>query len=81
MGIMLDTGKRKAKNHKIENNMSIPTNYKGSFYKKDDVGWGELARKGEVTYCKKCGKRIWRFWKAKSNMVNPMILCGPCYFG
>ncbi len=24
--------------------------------------WYNLKRKDELTYCKRCGKKIWKFW-------------------
>jgi hypothetical protein len=43
--------------------------------------WNELEEKGEVTYCKKCGNRIWKYWKRiESARQKEMTLCGPCYF-
>jgi hypothetical protein len=48
--------------------------------------WSDIAY-DEVTHCKKCGKRIWKFWKAptkeekmlKGFKEEEMDLCSPCF--
>jgi len=50
--------------------------------------WQELKGKDELSKCKTCGKRIWKFWhtpterNADGTLKDPpeMTECGPCYF-
>jgi len=43
--------------------------------------WYNLKRKDELTYCKRCGKKIWKFWYSdKLYSKDAMTLCAPCYF-
>ena len=49
--------------------------------RKMDVWYG--VPESDITYCKKCGKKIWTYWKVRERgelFHKEMKLCAPCYF-
>jgi len=43
--------------------------------------WKELERKGELSHCKKCHKKIWLYWFTdKLYSKDEMHICAPCMF-
>lgn len=41
--------------------------------------WKILEAEDELTHCKKCKKKIWKYWHVDSNKISgEMEICGPC---
>ena len=47
---------------------------------KTSEAWDDIPKEG-ITYCTKCGAKIWKYWHKKINFKDvEMTKCGNCYF-
>ena len=41
----------------------------------------ELEKKDEVMVCRKCGRRVWKYWMKTGMEKDVGEFCAPCLFG